>query len=154
MKLIDKDAVLAEIEKLFQQHSSKEYIDEAGCVLDELEDIINILEVKEVDLEKEYEEYVEKDPVYKKLVNGIVGKAIAKHFFELGTRASNPITAAIEGSGQAEKDLELTWEDIRELHILFETVDVEIELGQSNMKKETLGYYEEVLRRFISRRNT
>ncbi len=62
--------------------------------------------------------------------------------------------AAIEGYGQAEKDLELTWEDIRELHILFETVDVEIELGQSNMKKETLGYYEEVLRRFISRRNT
>ena len=62
--------------------------------------------------------------------------------------------AAIEGYSQAEKGLELTWEDIRELHILFETVDVEIELGQSNMKKETLGYYEEVLRRFISRRNT
>ena len=60
----------------------------------------------------------------------------------------------IEGYHQAEKDNELTWEDIRELHILFETVDVEIELGQSNMKKETLGYYEEVLRRFISRRNT
>ena len=60
--------------------------------------------------------------------------------------------AAIEGYGQAEKDLELTWEDIRELHILFETVDVEIELGQSNMKKETLGYYQEILKRFIERR--
>ena len=42
------------------------------------------LEVKEVDLEKEYKEFVEKDPVYNQLVNGIVGKAIAKHFFKLG----------------------------------------------------------------------
>ena len=44
------------------------------------------LEVKEVDLEKEYEEFVVDDPVYNKLVNGIVGKAIAKHFFELGLK--------------------------------------------------------------------
>jgi len=42
------------------------------------------LEVKEVDLEKEYKDFVEKDPVYNKLVNNIVGKAIAKRFFELG----------------------------------------------------------------------
>lgn len=60
--------------------------------------------------------------------------------------------AAIEGYQQAEKDLELTWEDIRELHILFETVDVEIELGQSNLVKETLGYYEEILKRFNIRK--
>jgi hypothetical protein len=44
-------------------------------------------EVKEVDLEKEYKDFVEEDPVYNKLVNGIVGKAIAKHFFELGFKA-------------------------------------------------------------------
>lgn len=45
------------------------------------------LEVKEVDLEKEYKDFVEEDPVYNKLVNDIVGKAIAKHFFELGFKA-------------------------------------------------------------------
>ena len=44
------------------------------------------LKVKEADLEKEYEEFVMNDPVYNKLVNGIVGKAIAKHFFELGLK--------------------------------------------------------------------
>ena len=47
------------------------------------------LEVKEVDLEKEYKSFVEEDPVYNKLVNSIVGKAIAKHFFELGMSVSN-----------------------------------------------------------------
>jgi len=46
------------------------------------------LEVKEVDLEKEYKDFVEEDPVYNKLVNGIVGKAIAKHFIELGLKAA------------------------------------------------------------------
>ena len=45
------------------------------------------LEVKEADFEKEYKEYVDEDPVYSKLVNNIVGKAIAKHFFELGLKA-------------------------------------------------------------------
>jgi hypothetical protein len=45
--------------------------------------------VKEVDLEKEYKDFVEEDPVYNKLVNSIVGKAIAKHFFELGMHVSN-----------------------------------------------------------------
>ena len=45
------------------------------------------LEVKDVDLEKEYKDFVEEDPVYNRLVNGIVGKAIAKHFFELGFKA-------------------------------------------------------------------
>lgn len=38
----------------------------------------------EVDLEKEYTEFVVSDPVYSKLVNGIVGKSIARHFFEFG----------------------------------------------------------------------
>jgi hypothetical protein len=57
-----------------------------------------------------------------------------------------------EGYNQAEKDLELTWEDMRELHIIFETVNVEIELGQSKIMGETLGYYEEILRRFNIRK--
>ena len=40
-------------------------------------------EQMEVDLDKEYAEFIEADPVYSKLVNGIVGKAIARHFYEL-----------------------------------------------------------------------
>ena len=42
--------------------------------------------MKDVDLKKEYKEFVEEEPIYNKLVNGIVGKAIAKHFFELGLK--------------------------------------------------------------------
>lgn len=43
----------------------------------------------EVDFEKEYIEFVESDPVYSKLVNGIVGRSIARHFYELGLNARN-----------------------------------------------------------------
>lgn len=51
---------------------------------------------------------------------------------------------------QAEKDLELTLEDMRELHIIFTEVDVDIELCKTDIKAETLGYYQEVLKRFKS----
>lgn len=56
--------------------------------------------------------------------------------------------AFLHGYHQAEKDLELTWEDMRELHIIFTEVDVDIELGKIGIKTETLGYYQEVLKRF------
>ena len=57
--------------------------------------------------------------------------------------------AYIEGHHQAEKDLELTWEDMRELYIIFAEVDTEIELCKANdIKAETIGYYQEVLKRF------
>ena len=55
MKLIDKDALVAEMERLYKEHSSKYECDEAALVLDDLEDFIDTLEVKEVDLEKEAE---------------------------------------------------------------------------------------------------
>lgn len=54
----------------------------------------------------------------------------------------------IQGYQQAEKDLALTIEDIRELYIIFAEVDVEIEFGKIDIKTETLGYYKEVLNRF------
>ena len=41
-------------------------------------------EQPDLDIEKEYTEFVASDPVYSKLVNGIVGKSIARHFYELG----------------------------------------------------------------------
>jgi len=40
-------------------------------------------EQTEVDLKKEYKEYVENDPVFSKLTNRNVGLAIAHHFYEL-----------------------------------------------------------------------
>jgi len=40
-------------------------------------------EQPKMDLEKEYKEYVEDDPVFSKLTNRNVGLAIAKHFFNL-----------------------------------------------------------------------
>lgn len=51
------------------------------------------------------------------------------------------------------KDLELTWEDIRELYIIFAEVDTEIELCMIDIKTETIGYYMEVLKRYIERKD-
>ena len=56
--------------------------------------------------------------------------------------------AYVEGYKQAEKDLALTWEDMRELYIIFAEVDTEIELCKTDIKSETIGYYQEVLKRF------
>ena len=52
------------------------------------------------------------------------------------------------GYHQAENDLELTWEDMRELYIIFAEVDTEIELCKTDIQAGTLGYYKEVLKRF------
>ena len=46
------------------------------------------LKVKEVDLEKEYEEYVVDDPIFGSFItNDTMGMKLAKHFFELGLKA-------------------------------------------------------------------
>ena len=58
----------------------------------------------------------------------------------------------IEGYHQAEKDLELGWEDMRELYIIFAEVDTEIELCKTDITAETIGYYQEVLKRFNKER--
>ena len=62
------------------------------------------------------------------------------------------MSAYEEGYHQAEKDNELTWEDMRELHIIFAEIDVDIDFFKTNIKKETLGYYQEVLKRFKARK--
>ena len=49
---------------------------------------------------------------------------------------------------EAEKDMELGWKDMRELYIIFAEVDTEIELCKTDIKAETIGYYQEVLKRF------
>lgn len=102
MKLIDKDAVVAEIEKLISNGKLKcqqsqenndqvsyiawsEHIATCGKILL----ILDTLEVKEVDLEEEYDNEFFKEPVFRKLINRNAGIAIAKHFYELGMRVSN-----------------------------------------------------------------
>lgn len=96
---IDKDAVVAGIERLgknawesFQKGNSTEeqYYLRYGVIQDTLS-LINNLEVKEVDLEKEI------DLVWNKtsddfLEDGwIEFESIAKHFFELGMAMSNKV---------------------------------------------------------------
>ena len=56
--------------------------------------------------------------------------------------------AFLLGYHQAEKDMELTCEDMRELYIIFAEVDTEIELCKTDIQAETIGYYQEVLKRF------
>lgn len=60
--------------------------------------------------------------------------------------------AFIAGYQQAEKDLALTWEDMNELYIIFADVDTDIELCMTDIKSETIGYYEEVLKRFKAKK--
>ena len=98
MKLIDKDAVLVEIERRKEEVSYDEdsksfasYADELyySC-LDSMQNFINTIEVKEVDLEKIIDDIFQK---YKNGYNGLLickkedFSLIAKHFFELGIKA-------------------------------------------------------------------
>lgn len=93
---IDKATVVAEIGKL-QESIQKTAVDDriseknAGmyraCVI--LKDFLDTLEVKEVDLEKEYEEYVIDDPIFGRFItNDTMGMELAKHFFELGLKTN------------------------------------------------------------------
>ena len=89
--LIDKDALVAEIQKRRNKHfnsggsPSSEYCHED----DEILGIINTLEVKEVDLEKDIQDIFQK---YKNGYNGLLickkedFSVIAKHFFKLGLK--------------------------------------------------------------------
>ena len=83
---IDKDALVVEIERRRNDYINS-FMTEQVYMLNNVLDFLDTLEVKEVDLDEEYKVFVEKVPVYNQLVNGIVGKAIAKHFFELGLKA-------------------------------------------------------------------
>ena len=89
MKLIDKDALLAEIEKLREEKGAFY----ASDVLYNLEDFIDTLEVKEVDLEHEVESYWKqcdmtwcRDAYSMTHIRSMLSD-IAKHFFELAIKA-------------------------------------------------------------------
>lgn len=95
MKLIDKDALVAEIKKKIrteQGYSSEDaecgYRDCAREILS----FLDTLEVKEADLEKEIGFYIETsltgtNPIYTKGAVSCIIEKTAKHFFELGLKA-------------------------------------------------------------------
>jgi len=105
MKLIDKDALVAEIERrkkklldniIFER--DKEWVVRTAHQLNRIILFLDTLEVKEVDLEKHLKEDIEdvlfdldgvavKGATHYLTVEDI--KDIAKHFFELGIAASN-----------------------------------------------------------------
>lgn len=113
MNLIDKDAV-AEIEKIREHIKRLRYAVDANCIvtvrnaceclessIDLLVNSIGTLEVKEVDLDyikKELDEFIS----IHKPTGGDFGWGtlynVATHFFELGVRVNNPITAADRGT--------------------------------------------------------
>ena len=94
MKLIDKDALVAEIERLDAlYHTSKNLT--GDLFIQGLFSFIDTLEVKEVDLEHEVESYWKqcdmtwcKDAYSMMHIRSILSD-IAKHFYELGMAASN-----------------------------------------------------------------
>jgi len=92
--LIDKDALVAEIEKITEEpapsHDSQcPWEDGYYCGLYKAESIIDTLEVKEVDLEKYYHDFLQKE-WFDKNCNRTMSEMMAftaKHFFELGLKA-------------------------------------------------------------------
>lgn len=97
MKLIDKDKIIAEIEKAIDEPAPSHdqqcpWEDGYYCGLYKAEGIIDNLEVKEVDLNKEIKDYFNNQPIITRS-KGIdyqlipSGEETAKHFFELGFRA-------------------------------------------------------------------
>ena len=101
---ISKSALVAEIENKFEkywkrgeesdalQDGNAKYWGGVLSCLNEVKTLINTLEVKEVDLEKEIQDIFQK---YKNGYNGTVicnetdFSLIAKHFFELGIKAKD-----------------------------------------------------------------
>ena len=91
--LIDKAAVVAEIErrkhKLLDNiicESDKEWVVRTAHQLNRIILFLDTLEVKEVDLEKEIEEYCKSEQFKESLGTVKVTNLLAKHFFELGLK--------------------------------------------------------------------
>ena len=83
MELIDKAAVVAEIEKLKAYLQIPNAQLEAIKVCDNVISVINTFETKEVDFEKEWKEYFK----YRGDMATVNIIHLAKYFFELGLNA-------------------------------------------------------------------
>lgn len=93
MKLIEKSALVAEIDKRLQQLTDAAFDSMIGRNLIEIRELLDTLEVKEVDLEKEIEEHVLGMPMSEFTHDGEVegyldwAREEFRHFFELGLKA-------------------------------------------------------------------
>ena len=92
MELIDKASVVAEIESERKYYLDKEEYDFGwNNALDKILSFLDTLEVKEVDLEKYYHEFLQKEwlgKLHLRTVSEMMAFT-AKHFFELGMQVSN-----------------------------------------------------------------
>jgi hypothetical protein len=92
---IPKSSLVAEIEKRIKINKqcmlglrNLDYYQGKVDALNDFISFLNTLKVKEVDLEKEYEEFVVDDPIFGNFItNDTMGMELAKHFFELGLKA-------------------------------------------------------------------
>lgn len=104
IQYIDKSALAAEIEKELNttKKYSTEYVNGKKYALKKILSFLNTLEVKEVDLEKYYHDFLQKEWFDKNCCRTIseMMAFTAKHFFELGLRVNNPITAADRGMAE------------------------------------------------------
>jgi len=84
--LIDKDALVAEIERLVNNQDS---VLDYEAALEDVRNFIDTLKVKEVDLEKYYHEFLQKEWFGNSHVRTVseMMAFTAKHFFELGLNA-------------------------------------------------------------------
>ena len=103
MKLIDKDALVAEIERRYETNligAHSAFKNGKIEALREVKDLLNTLEVKEVDLEKAIDDYIYTHDGRKRMALELDWKCcnltlkggdeiikFAKHFFELGLKA-------------------------------------------------------------------
>lgn len=94
-QFIDKSAVVAEIQRRIDLLKSNQnpggpvFCFARETVIEEYKNILSFLdtlEMKEVDLVKEYDNNFSNDPVYSKLVNRNAGIGIARYFFNLGLK--------------------------------------------------------------------
>lgn len=86
---IDKDAVIAEIERRIKEVSQIEKASYEIGLCDAYKTIISVLdtlEVKEVDLEDEIERFVKSEKFQKASGTIKVTNLLAKHFYELGLK--------------------------------------------------------------------
>lgn len=91
MKFIDKDALIAEIKKRLWLLVPKVTFHQQRAELEKLLSFIDTLEVKEVDLEKEFESFLDNIEGVPRMWHSDEqiewAKDIARHFFELGLKA-------------------------------------------------------------------
>ena len=78
------DRLSDSLDSLQQEQSCDTCTNDKGCVTCKDGELWEGKEQPCEDLEKEYEEYVDKDPVFGKLINHFAGITVARHFYELG----------------------------------------------------------------------